>query len=240
MRYSVALSEKINQVLTDHLLQHAEQEDLCFALYNPATGHDRINGLIKEVILPEEGERNLHGNVSFNADYLDRVAALALEKELGICFLHSHPVPGWQGMSQADIAAEQMLAPRIKALTGLPLLGMTVGTDNSWSARFWIKTHKKHYTLSWCDSVRVMGKRFRIYYADHIYPAPESTEEFTRTVSAWGDAQQADLARLKVGIVGLGSVGGILAETLMRTGIRQINLIDFDCIKRTNLDRLHG
>lgn len=240
MKYSAALSERVNQTLITHLLRDSDQEDLCFALYAPSTGHQRMSGLIKEVILPKKNERNLHGNVSFNSDYLDRVTSLAFDKKLGVCFLHSHLVSGWQGMSSTDISAEKMLAPRIKANTGLPLLGMTVGTDNSWSARFWVKTEPKQYDLLWCDSVRVIGEKFRIDYADHLYPAPKSTEEFIRTVSAWGDSQQANLSRLKIGIVGLGSVGAIVAETLMRTGIRNIILIDFDRLKRKNLDRSHS
>lgn len=238
MKYSVALSEGINTVITNHLLRKDGQEDLCFALYAPGTGHQRYTGLIQYVILPNPGDRNVHGNVSFNSDYLDRVTQLALKKELGICFMHSHPGPGWQGMSQDDVNAEKMLAPRIKAITGLPLLGLTVGTDKTWSARFWIKTKPHHYKRHWCESVRTVGKGFRIDYANHLYPTSEITEEFTRTISAWGKGKQEDISRLKVGVVGLGSVGSIVAEALKKTGVLQIKLIDFDTIERKNLDRL--
>ena len=46
------------------------------------------------------------------------------------------------------------------------------------------------------------------------------------------------LGRLKVGIVGLGSVGALAAEAMGRMGIRRLVLIDMDCVELHNLDRL--
>ena len=45
----------------------------------------------------------------------------------------------WQNMSYDDYMAEEMLAPRVKAISNLPLIGMTIGNNGDWSARFWIK-----------------------------------------------------------------------------------------------------
>ena len=70
-----------------------------------------------------------------------------------------------------------------------------------------------------------------------LAPRPNATEQ-VRTVSAWGEASHANLARLRVGIVGAGSVGGFVAECLARTGFEDIVLIDFDYIEPHNLDRL--
>jgi hypothetical protein len=51
---------------------------------------------------------------------------------------------------------------------------------------------------------------------------------------------QEDLARARIGIVGLGSVGSIVAEALSRTGVQHITLIDHDFIEVRNLDRTLG
>lgn len=240
MKYSVALSEDNNDVFVNHLLREDKQEDLCFCLYAPVTGNDRYSGVINTILLPKMGDRNVHGNASFNSQYFDRVITAALNQNLGIGFIHSHPVPGWQSMSQPDIEAELMLAPRVKGVTGLPLLGLTIGTDQVWSARFWIKTGKKQYERNWCESVRVVGKTIKMNYANHIYPNPKNTIQFTRTISAWGEKKQNDISRLKVGIIGLGSVGSLVAEGLQKTGIRNISLIDFDQFKTRNRDRQHS
>lgn len=240
MIFNVAIREADNNTLFNHLIREDGQEDLCFALYNTGTSRDRTTGLITEIILPKPKERNVHGNVSFNHSYFDRVLQIALKKQMGIVFLHSHPSRGWQAMSKDDYDTEKMLAPRIKGATGLPLLGMTLGTDNSWSARFWNKVKARTYKRQWCQSVRVVGKHLSITFDDSQMPAPVFDKKFERTISAWGKNKQAKIARLKVGIVGIGSVGSQLAESLLRTGVQNILLIDFDKVEEKNLDRLHG
>jgi hypothetical protein len=61
------------------------------------------------------------------------------------------------------------------------------------------------------------------------------------TVSVWGQRAQEDLARIRVGVVGLGSVGSIVAESLSRIGVSDLVLIDHDIIEERNLDRtLHA
>jgi len=240
MIYSVAINETTNTNLLKHLIRKDGQEDLCFALYKLGTSENKTIGLISEIILPEKGERNVHGNVSFNHNYFDRVIQIALKSGKGIVFIHSHPSKGWQSMSKDDIETETMLAPRAKAVTEKPLIGMTLGIDGSWSARFWNKSRPMTYERNWCQSVKVVGATFSITFDDKQIPPPKFDEKFTRTVSAWGIKKQQDISRLKIGIVGIGSVGSQISESLLRTGIHEINLIDFDIVKLKNLDRLHG
>jgi hypothetical protein len=57
-------------------------------------------------------------------------------------------------------------------------------------------------------------------------------------VAAWGTDAQAKLELVRVGVVGLGSVGALVAEALARMGLPRITLIDFDRVELKNLDRL--
>lgn len=239
-RYSVALTDNVNLELIKHLIRDDDQEDLCFATYIPSTGADRITGILSFIILPEEGEREVNGNVGFFPCYFERVLKIAIERKEGIVMLHSHLGPGWQGMSEDDIIAETRIAPASYATTNLPLLGMTIGTDGAWSARFWIKDflEKRKYNRKWCETVRVIGKNLSITFNDNLMPPNFDEKKQLRTISAWGKNTQENISRLTIGIVGLGSVGSIVAEILARTGVSNFTLIDFDSVEEKNLDRL--
>lgn len=240
MRYSAALAQKNHDDLFAHLIRLDGQEDLCFATYIPSSGDERFTGIVSHIILPLENERNVHGNVGFLPEYFERALKIASERKEGLAFLHSHPSPGWQFMSRDDIVAETRISPAAYSITKLPLLGLTLGTDGAWSARFWIKVpeEKRKYQRHWCETVRVVGKKLSVTFNDNLLTAKVSSEKQMRTISAWGTKTQEDLSRLKIGIVGLGSVGSIVAEILARTGISNFALIDFDAVEEKNLDRI--
>ena len=111
MRFETVLTAEADSTASEHLLRHyrrdKRQEDLCFALWRPSTGHLRRTALIDEIILPKKGERLLHGNASFEPAYLARAMKIARDKKAGLAFMHSHPSDGWQGMSATDVEAER-------------------------------------------------------------------------------------------------------------------------------------
>ena len=234
----VAMSEGVAAALRTHLVRDDGQEDVAFALWSPSFGAVRLTALLHTVVLPEEGDRQVHGNASFNSQYFERVCQLALTGGLGVAFLHSHPFPGWQGMSDDDEAAEQRIAGPAAAITELPLVGLTVGSDGAWSARSWEHVGGRSYRRHWCGVVRVVGEQLRPTYATEVMPRPALRDLFRRTITVWGTEAHADMARLRVGIVGLGSVGALVAETLARMGLTRFSLIDFDRVEAHNLDRL--
>jgi hypothetical protein len=240
MSHAAALDTATYQELHNHLLRDDGQEDLCFALWHPSSAPDRTTALLSQPVLPLEGERHVHGNAAFESSYLHRAAALAGEQGAGLALLHSHPGgQGWQGMSPDDVAAEHDHTAKALALTGRPLLGLTLAGDGALSARLWERTGPRTYERNDCEVVRVSGDQLRLTYNPLLRPAPARADESQqRTVSAWGRTLQADLTRMRVAIVGAGSVGSIVAEVLARTGIGELVLIDFDSVETVNLDRL--
>ena len=60
---------------------------------------------------------------------------------------------------------------------------------------------------------------------------------FTRTTQLIGSDGFRALQEARVIIFGVGGVGGWCAESLLRTGIRHLTLVDFDVVDRTNLNR---
>ena len=237
--YSCAMTTAINQVACEHLQRRDGQEDLCFAHWRPSRGRGRKTALVGRLILPDDGDRNVHGNASVEPIFFQRALAAATAEQVGLALMHSHPNGiRWQGMSLDDITTEHSLAPAVFGATRLPFVGLTLAGDDSWSARFWERTGPRTYLRRDCATVRIVGDRLVVTYMDRLARPPESSEEQVRTVSAWGEQAHADLVRLRVAIVGAGSVGGMIAEALARTGFEDIILIDFDHVERHNLDRL--
>lgn len=238
--YSVALTESQNNLLGAHLDKGAYQEDLTFAYWRPSRGKVRFTAIISEIVLPRDGDRELHGNVSFTSQYVRRVLDYS-QRGTGIALLHSHLGPGWQDMSEDDTTAERIrLAGAVAGRTGLPLLGMTRGTDESWSARFWLRDGVGTYSRFWARDVRIVGKRISFTFHPEFAPPVRTMDTQVATVSVWGELNQSNLARVRVGVVGLGSVGSIIAEALGRMGMSRITLIDFDRTEPRNLDRTLG
>ena len=242
MRYEVALTEDADRTAREHLLQHfrkrKRQEDVCFAMWRPSTGANRYTALIDRVELPGPGERLLHGNASFEPEYVARVIREARKQGAGVALMHSHPGKGWQGMSEADVEAERDVLAYPAGATGLPLLGLTVGSDGYWSARFWERDGKR-MARRWCEKARIVGSQScGFHYNDSLMPPKPRREALRRTYDTWGAETQGVISRLNVGVVGLGSVGCIVAEAMARIGVGHITLIDHDKVERHNLDRL--
>lgn len=241
-RFSIALPEHLNELLCDHLIREDGDEDLIFALWNISKGENRDTALIIELIFPQKGDRQRHGNVSFNPQYIKRVCREASKKECGIAFIHSHPFPGWQKMSSDDIIAEKdKLSSTVEVLTGFPLIGMTIGSDKIWSGRIWNYNELKcEFEIQWAESVRSVGRHLKIDFNDFLVDSPKFSEQFKRTRAVWGQQNHEKLAKMRIGIVGLGSVGSMVAEALARMGMEKFVIIDFDKVETHNLDRLVG
>jgi molybdopterin/thiamine biosynthesis adenylyltransferase len=230
----------VDQALAEHLLRADGQEDVCFATWRPSTGRQRHTALIVEPVLPLQGERHIHGNASFESSYALRAAKLAAERDEGLVFIHSHPRgSGWQRLSETDARAEASIANLSREMTGLPLVGMTLAAhDRSWSARVWDQGRGRDVSSTSCESVRVVGPHLRLSFNTALRPRPRPSSSQRRTVHAWGEDVQADLARLRVLVAGAGSVGLHIVESLARTGIEHIGVMDFDRVELVNLDRL--
>ena len=241
MSYDVVITEQANESATHHLLAHLRlglfQEDLCFALWSPSTGRNRTTAIVHKVLLPRKDDRTLHGGASFLPAYLTRALVLAKSEQCGLAFMHSHPTDGWQDMSEPDIVAERDVLAPPAYVTKLPLVGLTVGADGYWSARFWKKSNG--FCRHWCTKVRVVGKdKYSLYFNDRIHAPPQRRNVLRRTYDTWGTEAQGVISRLHVGIVGVGSVGSVVIEALARVGVSVVTLVDKDVVEEHNLDRL--
>lgn len=233
---SVALQATLDRKLGEHLHKPGLQEDCAFAYWRPSEGATRYTAIVTEVVWPLPGDRTLQGNVAFLPEYLERVLG-AVPPGCGIAFMHGHLGPGWQGMSQDDVIAERdRLAGAVAGVTGLPLVGLTRGTDGAWGGRFWVRAAPRLYQRLEARTVRVVGRTLRSTFHPGDAAVPP-TAALGETATVWGSRAQQQLVRTRIGIVGLGSVGSMVAEALSRMGLSRLTYIDHDSIEMRNLDR---
>lgn len=239
---SVAMTTATESVLSSLLVRDDGQEDICLATYRPSTGLTRVTALVTEAIPPEPGDREVHGNATITAEYVLRGIEIAQHKDSGLVLLHSHPgATKWQFMSEPDSDTESSYANLVRETTGLPLVGMTLATGNhTWSARHWNIGVGRQVECTHATNVRVVGDQLAVSWNDCLRPPPEATERQLRTVSAWGERCQADLARRSILVVGAGSVGLDVVVRLAASGLCHLTVMDFDLVQSHNLDRLIG
>lgn len=242
MTTSVALTGTLHRQLSDALIRSDGQEDIRLITYDPSAGRQRRSGLLRAIVEPVNGDREIHGNATINSAYVLRAAATAAREGLGVAMAHSHPLGrGWQPMSGPDIDAEASYANLVRELTGLPLIGLTIaGHDRAWSARHWDQGNADTVMATHSINVRVIDESFIVTFNDRLRPIPPSNGSLRRTVSAWGQELQNNLVRRRILVVGLGSVGLDVATRLAASGFTDLGFMDFDRVEGVNLDRLIG
>ena len=62
-------------------------------------------------------------------------------------------------------------------------------------------------------------------------------DQFARTRQLLGDENMEKIKKSKVALFGLGAVGSFALEALARTGVGNLNLIDFDTVDASNINR---
>jgi hypothetical protein len=234
--HSVAMTQSVHDTLRTHLLRRDGQEDICLATYAVSTGATRTTRLLHDVHLPADDDRHVHGNATIQGSYVLRIAALAAQRGHGVAILHSHPGGrGWQRLSSPDADAESSYSLLVEQVTGLPLVGLTLAGDASWSARLWNNGRPE-----WAGSVRRAGTTLLVSWNDDLVPPARLEESQLRTISAWGHERHRDITRLRVLVVGAGSVGLDVIQRLAATGIVEIGIMDFDRVHVVNRDRMVG
>ena len=68
-----------------------------------------------------------------------------------------------------------------------------------------------------------------------VLQSPEGWDDRTRLLL--GDEAMERLRRARVFVAGVGGVGGYAAETLARSGVGHLTLVDADCVAPSNLNR---
>ena len=155
----------------------------------------------------------------------------ARTNDLSLTFVHTHPNDSHREFSPIDDAGEGRLKVFLDNRNSGHAHVSVLLTPDAVAAR----------VIGGDGDVRVMqiGRKVDTY-GQGIQVPKIHPDTFDRQVRVFGTDAQARLAAVKVGIVGVGGIGSVIAEELTHLGVADLTLVDPDVIESTNLNRVVG
>ena len=192
----------------------------------------------REIHLAQDGVDYVPGKRGYRmlkAEFIQSRILRARDRRLAYLAIHNHGGTDSVAFSGDDMASHERGYPALLDIArGMPV-GALVFARSAVAGDLWFpgcdRAPLNHAT--------VIGHRRQL-----LFPVPERTAAvagmYDRQSRLFGDAGQELLRRTRVGIVGLGGAGSILAELLGRLGVGEFVLADPGKADVTNLPRLIG
>jgi molybdopterin/thiamine biosynthesis adenylyltransferase len=236
--------------LHDHLFQNSdEQAAYAFAAY--ADGEETLRLLVHHLVLLTHEDFIEQSGVYLEVkpEIAGQIAEHAIEGAFSLIEIHSHPFADLDvAFSETDtrhaLPRFRWFAEQVTAHTGhraafhhaMLVLGVH-SADALWydrAADAMIPARRVLVLDAPLKTLPVTG------YAGRKAPEPAYHNRVTRQIAAFGAEGQARLAGLRVGIVGVGGIGGLVAHELALLGVRRFVLVDGDVLEMSNLNRFVG
>lgn len=190
--------------------------------------------LVKEIhVAPETAyEERTDVSARLHASFGLPIEKKAHQLNWSLVYCHTHPFqPGRPRFSPVDDKAEGPLAQYASFRSpNVPHIALLFGVEQVVARR-----------LGGGEDVAVLevgASLERVFDPGFDDIVLEETSD--RQVRAFGPEGQRRIQRMRVGIVGLGGTGSLVAQQLAHLGTRDFILVDHDTIETTNLNRVVG
>ncbi|MGO8990129.1 MAG: ThiF family adenylyltransferase [bacterium] len=170
------------------------------------------------------------------------VHALAEAETLGAACIWVHTHPGQDASprpSKHDRTVDDEIADLFRLRSGSPYFGTLIFSPHSPGLGFTGYLQREGDDSVQIERMWQIGNRWRLLRACDS-SMPQLSPIFDRNVRAFGAAVQQTLGDLVIGIVGCGGTGSVVAEQLVRLGVRHLTLVDPDELSESNLTRVYG
>jgi hypothetical protein len=237
MRYSMTLTERDYQSITEHLFTKSGVEQAAYLLCRPVITETECRLLVRSVIpvIDDDIEERDAVHMKIKSRSFLRAMKKAHLKGEAFCFLHSHPPNVNRHSVQDDQEEQKLFRTAYNRITTEGVHASLIFTDSEHPiGRVWFQDGT---TIS-LDVIRIIGNRFRFYFQSADCDVQSSF--FDRQIQIFGQDIQALLGRLKIAVVGAGGTGSAVAEQLIRLGVGKLLIIDGDCFDPSNINRVYG
>jgi hypothetical protein len=226
-------------VMISHLFPGDYDEHGAILLAGTSHAGGQLNLLVREVHLAEEGVDYVQGKIGYRAlfpKFIHRLITRARDERLVYLAVHNHGSDREVGFSSIDLHSHERGYPALLQIArGMPVGALVFGRQ-SVQADVWLPDG----TRLDLDEAAVVGNTIQ-----RLTPRPkggflDTADIYDRQIRMFGKAGQAELAKCRVGIIGLGGIGSMVAEYLARLGVRFFCLVDNDHVEESNLSRIVG
>ena len=197
--------------------------------------------LVREVVSPNHGDlkHQEHGAITFSNGYLRR--ALSRVRELGLAgFFTVHTHPGcdcYVGFSPYDDVNDPQLMRNLYELQPTGVFGSLVRGKRTIAGRLWSSNQNAFAALG---RMVIVGELLESVPLDGRLANASATPTaiFDRGLALTGKGALAQLSLMRVAVVGASGTGSLIIELLLRAGVGEIVVFEFDVIKDHNLNRI--
>ncbi len=237
MRMQSSHRRQLQALLSDH-----SREQACFLLCRQAKANDETLLLVVKVLALESEDLAVHkpDQLSVSPAAMIRIARMAQKEEATVCMVHTHPMSlDGVAFSRADDIGNLRTFQFFHRMVPDQLHSCLVWSGNL--AHTAGRIYQSDGTWSVVQSVDVVSGENWNRHIDHTHHIRAiDTALFDRQARLLGEAGQAIISNIKIGIVGCGGIGSVVATLLVHSGIRNFTLVDFDRVEPSNLPRLLG
>lgn len=238
-RWRLILPQGMFTELHQHLFSGDGDEHGAVIAAGIAASEGEVRLLARSLHLAVDGVDYVPGKRGYRmlkANFIaDRVAACAQERLVYLA-IHNHGGRDGVGFSGDDLRSHERGYPALLDIVkGMPV-GALVFAENAVAGDIWLPGEARVELAG----ASIVGGSLRQLRSAPLRRTLERVGKYDRQARLFGDAGQEILAAAKVGIVGLGGVGSLLAEYLGRLGVGHFVLVDPDRVESSNLPRLTG
>lgn len=222
-----------------HLFPGDNDEHGAVLLAGTSRLDDQVTLHIREVHLAREGVDYVAGKIGYRAlspIFIHRLITRARDERLAYLAVHNHGTDRHVAFSHIDLESHERGYPALLQIArGMPVGGLVFG-HRSLEADIWLPDG----TRRGLDEAIVVGNTIERLAVPQRANSTETMLPYDRQVKMFGKIGQARLADCRVGILGLGGIGSLVAEYLARLGVGHFTLVDDDVVEESNLSRIVG
>ncbi len=225
--------------LHTHLFPGDDDEHGAVLLAGNAVRNDQFTLLVREVHLAREGTDYVEGKVGYRAltpTFIHRMITRARDERLVYLAVHNHGSDRSVGFSRVDFESHERGYPALLQIArGMPVGALVFG-HRAVQADVWLPGGARVDL----DRAIVVGNTIERRTPGLVASDNLVSDTYDRQLRLFGAVGQQILCASRVGIIGLGGIGSLVAEYLSRLGVGEFVLIDPDLIEESNLSRIVG